>query len=107
RYFSDRVAVMSAVYITCVQLGTAIPPLVAVPAADALGWRWSIGMWALVAFAALLPSLALLRARRSGVEAEQVGDSVVSDTVSDTASGAASGATAGAADGGDVEVVGV
>lgn len=65
RYFSDRVAIMSAIYITCVQIGTAVPPLLAVPVADAYGWRWSLGMWALVAFAALLPTLALLRSSRT------------------------------------------
>ncbi|WP_372497853.1 MFS transporter [Tomitella fengzijianii] len=72
RYFSDRVAIMSAVYITCVQLGTAVPPLLAVPVADAYGWRWSLGMWALVAAAALLPTLALLRSRRSAEAAARV-----------------------------------
>lgn len=59
RYFSDRVALLSAMYITGVQLGTAIPPLVAVPVAEAAGWRISLGMWALVALAALLPALGL------------------------------------------------
>ncbi|WP_024795498.1 MFS transporter [Tomitella biformata] len=65
RYFSDRVAVMSAVYIMGVQLGTAIPPLLAVPVADALGWRFSIGMWAIVAAAALLPCVGLWLSRRT------------------------------------------
>lgn len=65
RYFSDRVAVMSAVYITCVQLGTAIPPLLAVPVADAHGWRVSIGMWTIVAALALLPCVGLWLARRT------------------------------------------
>ena len=35
RYFSDRVAMMSTIYITCVQVGTVLPALVAVPVADA------------------------------------------------------------------------
>lgn len=64
RYFSDRVALLSAMYITGVQLGTAIPPLVAVPVAEAAGWRISLGMWALVALAALLPALGLWWAHR-------------------------------------------
>lgn len=92
RYFSDRVAVMSAVYITCVQLGTAIPPLLAVPVADAYGWRWSLGMWALVAFAALLPTLTLLRGRRKAaapVAADGPGDA---QAEASGGSGAAGGA---------------
>nr|WP_328825275.1 MFS transporter [Tomitella gaofuii] len=87
RYFSDRVAVMSAVYITCVQLGTAVPPLVAVPVADAYGWRWSLGMWALVAAAALLPTLALLRSRKAADAAQRAVPTVVQDEA-----GAGSGA---------------
>lgn len=90
RYYSDRVAVMSAVYITCVQVGTAVPPLLAVPVADAHGWRWSLGMWALVAFAALLPTLALLRARRAATRPAPPAP-------------AAAGADSGDADSGDAD----
>lgn len=82
RYFSDRVALMSAFYITCVQVGTAVPPLLAVPIADAYGWRWSLGMWALVAFAALLPTLTLLRFHRrdiAGVPAARTGSVAVAE----------------------------
>ncbi|UGT64068.1 MFS transporter [Nocardia asteroides] len=64
RYFPDRVAVLSALYITMVQLGTVLPALVAVPLAEAQGWRISIGVWALVGFAAALPWFAVLRVRR-------------------------------------------
>lgn len=72
RYFSDRVALMSAVYIMGVQLGTAIPPLLAVPVADAHGWRVSIGMWSLVAAAALLPCVGLWIARRTATSSGSV-----------------------------------
>ncbi|MFC8531672.1 MFS transporter [Nocardia sp. NPDC057227] len=64
RYFPDRVAVLSALYITMVQLGTVLPALVAVPLAEAQGWRISIGVWALVGFAAAVPWFAVLRVRR-------------------------------------------
>ncbi|MCX4092250.1 MFS transporter [Nocardia sp. alder85J] len=64
RYFSDRLAVLSSVYITMVQLGTVVPALVAVPVAQAHGWRVSLGMWALLAFVAVLPWLGVLRRRR-------------------------------------------
>ncbi|WP_429425610.1 MFS transporter [Nocardia sp. GAS34] len=64
RYFSDRLALVSALYITMVQAGTVLPALVAVPLADADGWRVSIGLWAVVAFAAALPWIGVLRDRR-------------------------------------------
>ncbi|WP_231387125.1 MFS transporter [Nocardia sp. BMG111209] len=64
RYFADRLAVLSSVYITMVQLGTVVPALVAVPVAQAHGWRISLGMWALLAFVAVLPWAGVLRSRR-------------------------------------------
>ena len=64
RYFSDRVAVLSSLYIMLVQLGTVLPAVIAVPVADAQGWRVSIGLWALVAFAAALPWLWIMREHR-------------------------------------------
>ncbi|WAM15939.1 CynX/NimT family MFS transporter [Rhodococcus sp. JS3073] len=68
RYFSDRLAVMSAVYIVGVQIGTIAPAFVAVPLAEAFGWRVSIGVWALLGFAAAVPWILLLtRERRRAV----------------------------------------
>ncbi len=64
RYFADHLAVMSSVYITMVQIGTMIPALIAVPLADAAGWRVSLGVWALIGFAATVPWLGVLRDRR-------------------------------------------
>ncbi|TSD97407.1 MFS transporter [Skermania sp. ID1734] len=64
RYFSDRLALLSSMYITMVQVGTVLPALVAVPVADAAGWRISIGMWALLGFAAAFPWLFVLADRR-------------------------------------------
>ena len=64
RYFSERVAFLSTAYLTCVQLGTMIPALTAVPVADAMGWRFSLGMWAIIPVAAFLPWLGIVIARR-------------------------------------------
>ncbi|MFY2788169.1 MFS transporter [Rhodococcus sp. MALMAid1271] len=64
RYFSDRLAVVSTIYICVLQISTMIPPLLAVPVADAHGWRLSIGMWAIVGVAAALPWLGVVIARR-------------------------------------------
>ncbi|MCC8552309.1 CynX/NimT family MFS transporter [Xanthomonas hortorum] len=55
RYFGDRVGGVSTLYITVLQVGTLLPALLAVPVADALGWRSSMVVWvlpALLAFAA-------------------------------------------------------
>ncbi|TQF66133.1 MFS transporter [Rhodococcus spelaei] len=75
RYFSDRLAVVSTVYITCVQIGTMLPALVAVPLADAFGWRTSLGVWALLPVAAALPWIGVIASRRgrdrSDVTAEE------------------------------------
>jgi MFS transporter, CP family, cyanate transporter len=68
RYFGDRLALLSSLYIALVQLGTVLPALVAVPVADQLGWRASIGLWSLVGFAAALPWLFILRDRRTTAE---------------------------------------
>lgn len=66
RYFADRVGVVSALYITLLQLGTILPALVAVPLAQAAGWRVSLGSWTLVALAAALPWLTGPRRPRNG-----------------------------------------
>ncbi|WP_440137375.1 CynX/NimT family MFS transporter [Nocardia cyriacigeorgica] len=64
RYFPDRLAIVSALYITMVQLGTVLPALVAVPVAESHGWRISLGMWALLGFIAAVPWFGVLRDRR-------------------------------------------
>lgn len=60
RYFPDRVGAVSTLYITVLQLGTILPALLAVPLADAAGWRVSMGAWALLAVAAMLPWIGVL-----------------------------------------------
>jgi CP family cyanate transporter-like MFS transporter len=64
RYFPDRLAVVSSLYITMVQLGTVAPALIAVPVAEAHGWRISLGLWAVLGFAAAPPWIGVLRDRR-------------------------------------------
>jgi len=61
RYFGDRVGTLSTLYITVLQACTMIPALLAVPVADRFDWRASLGMWALLSLAALLPWLLLAR----------------------------------------------
>ncbi|MFC6011245.1 MFS transporter [Nocardia lasii] len=64
RYFGDHLASISSLYIVMVQLSTVIPAFVAVPLAQAHGWRISMGVWALFGFAAAVPWLVVLRDRR-------------------------------------------
>lgn len=64
RYFGDRVALMSTVYLTCIQLGTVISAAAAVPLADTHGWRVSLAVWALIPLAALGPWIAIIITRR-------------------------------------------
>lgn len=74
RYFGDRVALLSTAYITCVQLGTAVPAALAVPVADAHGWRLSLGMWALIPLLAIGPWISVIRARRHHDVADRTGE---------------------------------
>jgi MFS transporter, CP family, cyanate transporter len=67
KYFADRLGVMMTAYSTTLAVSTFLPPLVAVPVADSLGWRISLGMWGVVAALALVPWVTLL-ARSRGDE---------------------------------------
>lgn len=65
KYFPDRLGVMMTIYSTTMAVSTFLPPLVAVPVADSLGWRVSLGMWGVVAAIALVPWATLLLRERS------------------------------------------
>jgi MFS transporter, CP family, cyanate transporter len=60
RYFSDRVGLMTSLYATVLSFSTLVPPLVAVPVAEAAGWRVSVGMWAVLALFAIAPWVTIL-----------------------------------------------
>ncbi|MFC7926383.1 CynX/NimT family MFS transporter [Microbacterium laevaniformans] len=59
-YFSDRVGTMTALYSALLAMAAFVPPLVAVPVADAAGWRFSLGMWAILALLAVVPWVTLV-----------------------------------------------
>ena len=66
KYFPGRIGLMTTVYSTSMAIATFVPPFVAVPLADAVGWRTTFGLWAAVALTAVVPWVALaLRARVS------------------------------------------
>lgn len=74
RYFPDRVGLMTTIYVTAMSVSTFTPPLIAVPIAEAAGWRVSLGQWGVVAAIALVPWIALLvhpkRRAESGIPEE-------------------------------------
>lgn len=65
KYFPDRIGGVTSLYVTCMTLFSMVPALVAVPAADAFGWRVSVGLWAALAVVSVIPWIALVRGRRA------------------------------------------
>ena len=55
KYFPDRIGLVTSLYVTMLSLSTLFPPLIAVPVADAAGWRVSLGLWVLPVLVALVP----------------------------------------------------
>ena len=55
RYFPDRVGLLTSLYVTALSVSTFVPPLVAVPVAEAAGWQVSLGEWGVVAAARARP----------------------------------------------------
>ncbi len=86
RWFPGRVGALSVVYITALQAGTILAALLAVPLADAFGWRLSMASWTLAAVAAMLPWLVLLR---RGLAQAPVLPSAAAEPGSDASSAAA------------------
>lgn len=66
RFTPDAIGPMTAAYATLMAIGSAIPPLLAVPIAENAGWRISLATWAFVVIVALVPWLLLaIRAART------------------------------------------
>lgn len=64
RYFPDRVGLVTALYATVISVSTLLPPLVAVPVADTVNWRFSVGMWSVLSILAALPWITVLVLRK-------------------------------------------
>jgi CP family cyanate transporter-like MFS transporter len=64
RYFPDRVALLTAVYVCVVGVGTAVPAALAAPVAEQIGWRFSLGMWSVTSVVALTPWLLMIARER-------------------------------------------
>ncbi|MEU2249764.1 MFS transporter [Streptomyces sp. NPDC019224] len=70
RWFPDRVGSMTGLYSMALALGTSLTAAVTVPLTDAMGgsWKAGLGMWAVLAAAAILPWLPLVRNRATAHE---------------------------------------
>lgn len=86
KYFPDRLGVMLTLYTTAMAFSTFLPPLVAVPLADAAGWRMSLGLWGVFAIAGALPWIAMLMTGRTNVVSAPQPATLPVETVSDAAS---------------------
>jgi CP family cyanate transporter-like MFS transporter len=64
RYFPDRIGLLTAGYSVTLSIGASVPPIVAVPLAAAAGWRFSLGVWAVLTLATLAPWVAMLLEQR-------------------------------------------
>lgn len=82
KHFPDRLGLMMTLYTTAMALSTFIPPLLAVPVADAAGWRLSLSIWGVFAVAGVIPWLLMLARGRGAV---------VADRLAPPAAGAATG----------------
>ena len=61
-HFPDRIGRVTALYTTALSIGLTAAIVLTVPIADALGgWRWGLGIWAIVALVAAVPWLGLLK----------------------------------------------
>lgn len=61
RYAPNRIALVTTLYGTVMSVGASLPPLIAVPIAAGLDWRVSLGVWSIVAAAAVIPWVLLVR----------------------------------------------
>ena len=72
KYFPDRIGLMTTIYTTTMAVASFLPPLVAVPVADASSWRFSLGVWAVFAGIALIPWIAMLVRERARTADEEI-----------------------------------
>ena len=69
RFFPDRVVNVSTAYSVLLVASSVYPPLFAVPLAQAIGWRGSIGVWCVVEFVAIIPWIAVILRHRKNADA--------------------------------------
>lgn len=57
KYFPAKVGLMTALYVTAISIGTALPAQLSVPVADVSSWQFSLASWAGLSAVALIPWL--------------------------------------------------
>lgn len=72
KYFPTKVGLLTALYVTILNLGTALPAQLAVPVAVSSGWQISLVTWAGVSVIAMIPWLLMLMAPKKQ-EADDAG----------------------------------
>ncbi|WP_194411659.1 CynX/NimT family MFS transporter [Microbacterium cremeum] len=82
RYFPDRIGLLTTIYSTTMAVSTFLPPLIAVPVADATHWRSSLGLWAVFSLVAMIPwiQLAVRRASHDRAVSDAADDDIVPAT---------------------------
>lgn len=89
KYFPTSIGTLTSLYVTIMALFSLIPPLVAVPIADSLGWRLSVSMWAALAAVAVIPWLMLwMRDRRATAAATRAATAAAGPAASGSPSNA-------------------
>lgn len=89
KYFPTSIGTLTSMYVTIMALFSLIPPLVAVPIADSLGWRLSVSMWAALAAVAIIPWLMLwMRDRRATAAATRAATAAAGPAASGSPSNA-------------------
>jgi len=64
KYFADRVTLVTGVYTFFLTISTALPPMFILGIANAAGWRFSVGIWAVVGVVGVVPWLLVMRSLR-------------------------------------------
>lgn len=71
KFFPDRIATMSTVYLFIAVVGSVIPAYLAAPLMHATDWRTSVASWSGIAIIAIVPWVALLIRERGNASAYQ------------------------------------
>ncbi|MCS5720341.1 MFS transporter [Herbiconiux sp. CPCC 205763] len=80
RYFASRLKTVSSLYLALLQFGQFVAPLIAVPIALSAGWRFAIGMWAILTAAAAVLWIGVATSGRSRAQARGAGSESNSGT---------------------------
>lgn len=68
RYFPDRQGAVMSAFVLTMQAGATIPAMLTLALADAGGWRFAVGLWAILMVLAALPWIAALVKDRGRAE---------------------------------------